>query len=112
MTGEMTIKCITKDGREGLIVRTCFKEVGEENCLQVMQAVATALHMKPFLVSLWANMYTTGAADIMYSAEKVYDHDVCSNDQTHQESEESDKRSQVLRELDELFKEILGGNIR
>lgn len=74
MTGEMTIKCITEEGREGLSVQTRFEEVSVEDRLQVMHSVATALHMEPSLVRLWATLYSTGLSGALFSMESVYDH--------------------------------------
>lgn len=108
MTGEMTIKCITEADREGLSVHTCFKDVNVEDRLQVMHAVATALHMEPSLAKLWATMYSTGVVEKMFSTESVYDH----SERRRGPTPHAQEGDAAFRELDELFKAIFGGNVK
>lgn len=109
MTGEMTIKCITEDGKEGISVQTCFEGISMQDRLQLMYAVAKALHMEPSLVRLCATLYSTGLADTLFSTESVYDHSERRKGPTHPQPTE---RPLAFRELDELFKDVLGGSVQ
>lgn len=106
MKGKITIETITRDEHEGLSVQVALESVSLEDRLQLMTALAQALHMPASTIRMWSAMYSMGIAEAMFTKETVYDHSVQATP-TQQE-----ERPQAFRDLDALLSELFGGGIR